>query len=64
MPFPLRFALIHALATFATLATFPPAPLTPPLAILVVWAASFATALLLLTGFYLLIPRRFRPYRA
>lgn len=60
MPFPLRLGLLHGVLTLGTLATFPLPPQIPALAIPVVWGASFATALVLLTFFYLFIPRRMR----
>ena len=46
-PFPIRFALLHSLATLFTLLALPPQPTIPPIMIPITWAASYATAVTL-----------------
>ncbi len=42
-----KISLIHGLATLMTLAMLPPPPVTPPIAVPIVWGASWGTALII-----------------
>ncbi|CAK0772684.1 hypothetical protein CCP3SC15_450018 [Gammaproteobacteria bacterium] len=45
LPLPIKLSFIHGLTTLLMLSLYPPPPTIPPVAILITWAASFCTAL-------------------
>lgn len=47
IPGSVRLTILHSLSTIFTIFLFPPPPETPPLAIPIVWGASWGTAIII-----------------